>query len=562
MVDLSKIDRRKFISKAGSGAALVMGWPILSSCDNSNRSKGSTEATKSFEPDIDLELTAVQSRMAILPGSETNVWHFQGRLIKGDENVLEEVEGSYLGPTIKVRKGQKIRIRFTNSLPEETIVHWHGMHVPEEYDGHPKDVIETGETYVYEFEILNRAGTYWYHPHPHGRTGPQVYNGLAGLLLVTDEEEQSLNLPAQEFDVPVVIQDRSFDNDNQLVYVESRRDRMRGFLGSQILVNGNANQTLDLKAGCSYRLRLLNGSNSRIFKLGWSDGRKVTVFGVDGSLLNEPKNLPYLMLGPAKRVDVWLDLTDISQGAELTMENQSFPLVEAMSGGMMGGEMMNGDESSLPQGSVYDVFKIKISSNGSNRYKLPDKLAGDNYLKASDAIYATNPRQFTFAMSHMEWTINGRTWETTGVSEEEKVKLNTTEVWELINENGEMMMGSEGHPNDDSEGRGMMGNGGMMNRDEMGRGGMGNRMQMAHPIHLHQLQFNVLEYIVDDVDPELWDAVKDGFIKEGWHDTVLLMPGMRVKIIMRFENFKGLFLYHCHNLEHEDMGMMRNFLIN
>lgn len=560
MVDLSKIDRRKFISKAGSGAALVMAWPIVSSC-NSSSPKGGTEVTKSFEPDIDLELTAVQRKLAILPGNETNVWHFQGSVIKGDKNVLQEVEGSYLGPTIKVRKGQKIRIRFNNRLPEETIVHWHGMHVPEKYDGHPKDVIETGQTYVYEFEILNRAGTYWYHPHPHGRTGPQVYNGLAGLLLVTDEEEQRLNLPAQEFDVPVVIQDRSFDNENQLVYIDSRMDRMRGFLGNQILVNGKANHTLALKAGCSYRLRLLNGSNSRIYKLGWSDGSKVTVFGVDGSLLTEPKNLPYLMLGPAKRVDVWLDLTDRPHGTELTMENKSFPL-EVMSGGMMGGGMMSSDEISLPQGSVYDVFKIKTSSSGSNRYKLPGKLAADNSLKVSDAINAKNPRQFTFAMSHMEWTINGRTWETTGVSKEEKVKLNTTEVWELINENGEMMMGGGGHSNDDSNGGGMMGNGGMMNRDKMGRGGRSNRMQMAHPIHLHQLQFNMLEYAIDEVDPELWDAVKDGFIKEGWHDTVLLMPGMRVKIIMRFENFKGLFLYHCHNLEHEDMGMMRNFLIS
>ena len=105
-------------------------------------------------------------------------------------------------------------------------MHWHGMHVPEKDDGHPKDVIGNGETYIYEFEIMNRAGTYWFHPHPHGRTGLQVYNGLAGLFIVTDDEEQQLKLPSGEYDVPIVIQDRQFDSNNQLVYL--RRGRMEG----------------------------------------------------------------------------------------------------------------------------------------------------------------------------------------------------------------------------------------------------------------------------------------------------------------------------------------------
>lgn len=288
-----RINRRKFLAKAGAGAAVTMVWPFFSSCDSQSSTTAKPELGKDFQPDIDLELKAVQRDLSILSGPKTKVWVYEGKLIKGNKEALQILEGSYVGPVIKVSKGQKVRIRFQNDLPEESIVHWHGMHVPERYDGHPQDVINSGETYIYEYEVLNRAGTYWFHPHPHGRTGPQVYNGLAGLLLVTDEEEQQLNLPQGTFDLPVVIQDRTFDENNQLVYLNNgQMDRMTGFLGNQILINGSPEQRLNLKAGCKYRLRLLNGSNSRIYKLVWEDGSPVTVFGIDGSLLSTPKIYP------------------------------------------------------------------------------------------------------------------------------------------------------------------------------------------------------------------------------------------------------------------------------
>ena len=544
------IDRRTFLEKAGFGAATILIWPLFSSCDGRSSGTVAPEISQEFQPDIDLEMNAVQREISILPGPKTKVWVFEGKLIKGDKEVLQTLEGSYLGPTIKVQKGQKIRIRFQNNLPEESIIHWHGMHVPEQYDGHPKDVINSGEKYIYEYEVMNRAGTYWYHPHPHGRTGPQVYNGLAGLLLVTDEEEQKLNLPEGEFDLPVVIQDRTFDKNNQLVYLKNRMDRMNGFLGDRILINGNPEKTLKLKAGCTYRLRLLNGSNSRIYKLAWNDGSPITVFGIDGSLLSTPRDLPYLMLGPAKRADVWLDLTNKPEGTELIMKNAAFPL-EVMSGGMMG----EGNESVLPQGSEFSVFTVKANDSGSNNYTLPRQLVRPDYIDPSTAENLNNPRQFVFAMDHMQWTINGRIWETTGVADEETVKLGSTEVWELINGGG---MNGRDDSGGMMDGRGMMGNdGGMMN----GGGMMGNMMQMPHPVHIHQVQFNILERNVSDVDPQLWNAIKDGFINEGWQDTVLLMPGMKARVILQFKDFKGLFVYHCHNLEHEDMGMMRNFKI-
>lgn len=550
-----KTDRRNFIKLGCAGASILITWPLFQSCANANSNDDPLKLNPDFKPDLDIELTAIEQEIGLFDGRKTKCWSFKSELIKGEPGSLQQIPDSYLGPTIKVRKGQKIRIRFKNELLEESIVHWHGMHVPEEYDGHPTDVISTGETYIYEYEVMNRAGTYWYHPHPHGRTGPQVYNGLAGMLLVTDKEEDNLGLPTGEFDRSVVIQDRSIDNDNQLIYLDGgRMDRMNGFLGDEIFVNGRPEQELSLKAGCSYRLRILNGSNSRIYKLAWDNGEPLTVIGVDGSILEQSKEMPYLMLAPAERIDIWLDLKNKKQGDEIELNSLAFE--SGMMGGMMDGGMMNANNTRLPLGSEYSLFKIKMKESGSNDFLLPEKLVPYNSLDPNTAVNINNPREFNFFMQRMQWTINGRTWEARGVAEEETVKLNTTEIWQFSNKGGNMMGGN-----------GMMGDGDMMDGGGgmMGRGsedgGMGNMMQMPHPVHIHQVQFNVLERDTSEMDPSVWNSIKDGFIDEGWQDTVLLMPGMEIKVIMHFSDFKGLFLYHCHNLEHEDMGMMRNFKI-
>lgn len=545
------MNRRNFIKLGGMGATVLIAWPFATPLKGFSADKNQ-KPNPDFKPDLDIELTAKEHKVSLFNGSDTRVWMFEGNLLSGDTTSLETMGDSYLGPIIRVRKGQKIRVRFQNQLPEESIVHWHGMHVPEEDDGHPKDVIRNGETYVYEFEIMNRAGTYWFHPHPHGRTGPQVYNGLAGLFIVTDEEEQRLKLPSGEYDFPVVIQDRIIDNRNQLVYLtRGRMERMNGFLGNRIFINGKPDKILSLKSGCKYRLRILNGSNSRFYKLAWEDGTPLIIIGKDGSLLDNPKSKAYVMLGVAERIDVWLDLTNRPEGSQMTLKSLSF------SPGMMGmmGGMRGRGRNSLPLGSTYEVLRINIDKTGSNNFELPQRLAEFNKLDPANAVNRNNPRTFSFFMRRMQWTINGRTWEMTGVTEEETVRLNTTEIWEIANTGGWGMEDDRKWMNGRwrRRGRGEQGR----NRENM----MGGGMQMPHPFHIHHLQFNVLERDISGMDSRIWNSVKDGFIDEGWQDTVLLMPGMKVKLIMQFEDFKGLFLYHCHNLEHEDMGMMRNFKI-
>src|SRR6185436_45411 len=157
---------------------------------------------------------------------------------KGPADTLQTLPGSYLGPVIRLRRGQQVRVRFANNLGEDSIVHWHGLDVPESADGHPRLAIPSGAEYVYEFEVTNRAGTYWYHPHPHMRTGAQVYRGLAGLFLVHDPEEDALRLPAGDAELLCVLQDRQFDAGNQLVFHgNGMMEMMNGFLGDRMLVS-------------------------------------------------------------------------------------------------------------------------------------------------------------------------------------------------------------------------------------------------------------------------------------------------------------------------------------
>ncbi|HZL19024.1 MAG TPA: multicopper oxidase domain-containing protein, partial [Polyangia bacterium] len=271
-----------------------------------------------------------QSAEAILESAgarAAQVWRFDGKLLAGGSAALLP-STSYLGPTFRVQRGQRVRVHFDNHLPEPSIVHWHGLQVSQENDGHPRFAVGPGARYNYDFTVDNRPGTYWYHPHPDRRTGPQVYAGLAGLFLVVDPNDESRGLPTGEFDLPLVIQDRLLGSDGELVYAPNQ---MIGFLGDRIFVNGR--QTPDFTVGAgSYRLRILNGSNSRIYKLAFSDYRPITVIGSDGGLLGAPVRKPYVVLAPGERVELWADFGRSSAGAEVWLESRAF----SSGGGGMG----------------------------------------------------------------------------------------------------------------------------------------------------------------------------------------------------------------------------------
>lgn len=541
------IPRRDFLKYAGTGSLLLAANPLSLLRSNTTGKLGST-GSSDFEPDIEVALRATPGEVPILPGQPTRVWQFHSEVLKGDPGSLQTLENTYLGPVFRVRKGQKIRVHFRNEIPEESIVHFHGLHVPAVMDGHPRYVVPQGGMYVYEFEVRNRAGTYWYHPHPHGRTGPQVYYGMAGLFLVSDGEDDSLPLPRGAYDIPLVLQDRTFDNSNQLVYLGGGRmmggmmERMQGFIGDRILVNGQPDFSLSV-ATRAYRLRLLNGSNSRIYKLAWNDGTTMTVIGTDGGLLEAPMQREYVVMGPGQRLDLWVDFSGKAIGSRIALRSLEFSGAMAgnmMEGGMMGRGMMGRGRGrrgmmgsgSLPNGADFTVMTVTVDRQESESLRLPQQFTPIQRHDPQDAANQNNPRTFQMLMRHMNWTINGRSFEMTAVANDEIVRLGTLETWELINAGGRME-------------RGMMGMG----------------MNMPHPIHLHGEQFQVHERSFDPALTDDWLSLKAGVIDAGWQDVTMLFPGQRVKILRRFDDFEGLFLYHCHNLEHEDMGMMRNFLI-
>ena len=514
----------KLFGAAGVLSFIVM---LLAQCDSGAKNNSQNkEVSDDFKADIDIELTAAEDNVQLLPGAKTGVYTYHAKLLKGDDNVLEELADTYLGPIIHVKQGQKIRVRFKNQLPRESVIHWHGLHIPPEMDGHPMYAIENGEQYIYEFKVNNRPGTYWFHPHPDKITGPQVYYGLAGMFLV---EEENPELPSGEFDKPLILQDRTFDSDNRLVYLEdSRMARMQGFLGERMFVNGKAEQQGEVKK-TAYRFRVLNGSNSRIYKLAWSDGSDIVAIGTGGGLLEEPAQKPYIMLAPGERIDIWKDFSNNQTNDEVILKSLAFESGTTMGmGGMMGGSGQSA--RSIENGEEMVLLSFWVTGEEGPQQRLPATLSKVERINTKEAVNAGDPRRFHFAFERMQWVINGETFEMNEVADWEKVKLNTTEIWEFIN-------GGDG--------------GGM--------GMMGNMMQMPHPVHLHGLQFQIIGRDASGVDAAVWQTVKEGFVDDGWQDTFLLIPGMKVRIIMRYKDFTGKYIYHCHNLEHEDMGMMRNY---
>ncbi|MBL8497591.1 multicopper oxidase family protein [Nitrosomonas sp. JL21] len=484
-----------------------------------------------FKADVEIALTAQAADVSIRPGPHTHVFKYHGKLLKGPQEALTVIPG-YLGPILNFQQGQKVRIFFYNELPEPCVTHWHGMHVPQIMDGHPMYAIRKGEQYVYEFEVKNPAGTNWYHAHTHELTATQVYQGLTGLITISDEHEQKLELPSGEYEIPLIIQDRSFTNGNQLRYVLGMHQRMTGFLGDTLLVNGQENSTIPVKSR-AYRVRVLNGSNARIYKLGWNDGTPMTAIGTDGGLLHRPETLPYIMLAPAERVELWVDFSGRKIGSDLIL--QSLPYQGSMHRGMRG---MRGGMGGMGQDDTLTIAHFHIAEQVGDSPKLPTELVPMRRLTRKDASNPDKIVPIAIGMRHMAFQLNGRTFDMLNYQAAEKIPVNTIQRIRIFHENRGM-------------GRGMRG----------GMGGMGMMMSQPHPIHLHGQQFQIVSRRQNNRD-EGYDSVKEGFIDSGWKDTVLVMPGEEVEIIKPFNDYTGLFLYHCHNLEHEDMGMMRNFFVS
>ena len=463
-----------------------------------------------------LKILATAASFPLLPGRESPFLLYQ----------TEQAGKAYQNPILRMESGSRVTVSLDNALPQPTIIHWHGLHTPAAMDGHPVNTIAPGGRYDYDFTVRNRGGTYWYHTHAHELTAEQAYNGLASFFLVDDNDQRSLakalDLQLGVTDLPLVIQDKRFDAQGKLLYRPSMHDAMMGWLGDIILANltPNAVQTVMPR---SYRLRLLNGSNARIYRLAFVTGRTplgFTVIGTDGGLIERPEAATEAFLAPGERLDILFDAGQAQPGTDIFLKSLAFDPMEN-EGGMGGMGNMGGMGSSrLALGEAFNILKLSVVAGERVVAKLPTTLSTIKPIATAGAAQ----RKIELSMQQMRVLINGRTFVMDEIAF--SVQRNTVEIWSISNPT----------------------------------------LGMPHPIHLHGFSFQVLERL--NSPSQLSALARFGMGRTvsdlGWKDTVLVWPGETVRIAIDFSHdFPGdqTYLLHCHNLEHEDAGMMINFRV-
>ena len=430
------------------------------------------------------------------------------RFIEGLDTPTVGINGSYLGPTIRAARGDKVVLNVTNGISESSILHWHGVHLPAEMDGGPHQSINVNETWKAEFEIKQPASMLWYHSHMHHRTAIQVYYGLAGLFYLDDENSQSLSLPKDYGvnDIPLVIQDRSFNQDGSFQYSLNMHSQMAGFQGNEILVNGVVRPKLDIKQK-QMRFRLLNGSNSRIYNLEFSDQRDFIQIASDGGLLEQPVKLRQLRLSPGERAEI---VVEFANNQDVMLQHKPLPKTSSGTGrmGMMMRMMSNDDYPFNVMRFISNKVEGEVVKIASQLATLP---AWDIKQVAKTRLFELNMRMGMMGGGSNGVTINNKSFDLDRI--DEVVKLNDIEVWEFY-----------------------------------------NNSPLPHPMHIHDIQFRILTRNGKPPAPN----------ERGLKDTVLVNPNETVRVITKFENYADEnrpYMYHCHNLEHEDNGMMGQFIV-
>ena len=402
------------------------------------------------------------------------------------------------GPVIVAQRDRRVKVKFKNSLNltpgaecagDHVVVHLHGGHVPVEADGHMMDMIMPGMDKTYEYPNNQPGAMIWFHDHTMDRTCTHVIHGITGIYIIHDPAEDQLGLPSGAYDIPLVIQDRSFLADGSFDYTLTHHALMHGYHGDVALVNGAIQPKLSVQ-GRKYRFRLLNGSNGRFYELALSNGRSFVQIAGDGSLLPEPVTRKTIYLAPGERIEVVIDFAPAA--------NTKVVLKNLLSSGRTG-----------------DIMRFDIGRRVSDGSRVPSTLCKIAGLAESEAVKA---RTFTLGMSvDGMFTINGEPFNHHVVNE--VTTLDAVEIWEFV-----------------------------------------NPMGMAHPMHVHDILWQVLDR----------NGVTRPAHEAGWKDTWVVPPRGRTRVIGKFADYtcspmvmdhKSSYMYHCHILEHEEHGMMGQFRV-
>lgn len=442
-------------------------------------------------------------------------------------------DGSFPGPTIEAWRDEQVTVVWKNDLrvhetgelrtvhalpvdeclhgPDMSgqtplgVVHLHGGTVPADSDGHPEDAFPPGQqSSLHTYPNIQPAAMLWYHDHSLGITRLNVMMGLAGLYIIRDEDEAALNLPSDEYEIPLAIMDRSFHPDGSLKYPEMWHEH---FFGDFILVNGKIWPYLHVDRG-KYRMRMVNASNSRAYTLALSDDATFWQIGSDLGLLETPLAMTEVTFLPGERLDLVFDFAKYAPGTEIILTNSAPSPYPGYPG----------------VGVVPNVMKFIVGKDIGHTDPLSKFLVEVPRIEPSEAVIERvldlrlMPNHHCSDHHDGMWTIDGLMWDDIT----EFPVLGTTEIWTWRNDSG-----------------------------------------MSHPMHIHLVKTQVINR--QAIDPLTGDPtgplIPPAPNEMGWKDTVDAPPGYFTRVIARFEHFTGLFAYHCHILEHEDHEMMRQFMV-
>jgi spore coat protein A, manganese oxidase len=459
-------------------------------------------------------------------------------------------EGQYPGPVIEAFRGSPIEVNWHNGLPSRhiflvdphihgamppapavrTVPHLHGARTRSESDGLPEKWFVPGSAAHYFYENDQPAATLWYHDHAVGITRLNVYAGLSGFYFLRDETERAMDLPVGACEIPLIIQDRTLDDNAQLVYNPTFDDGKplkpgawaSEFFGWLPVVNGAIYPYLNVEPR-AYRIRVLNSSNSRFFNLFFNLAKSPTdvpslvtfqQIGTDGGFLPKPVALKKLLLAPAERADLIVDFSRL-EGKSIILSNDApapFP----------GWEF-----STAHRAQLYELMQLRVVSRATGNSR-PLSAASSVPFFPLDASKTVTIRDFILSEQMDDqgrstgMLINGKRYDDPVT---EFVKLGSTEQWRFI-----------------------------------------NATEDAHPMHLHLVQFQILGRQGFDIV-----AFRKGRLQligtqrppapneNGWKDTAVVKPRDILTILVRFERYTGRYVFHCHMLEHEDNDMMRPY---
>jgi len=526
-------------------------------------------------------------------------------------------EGTVPGPTIETERGQAVTVEWLNELegalpvtntvaPEsadaeglpvqcvpglsggepdrnaealtgQTVVHLHGGLTPASYDGWAENLFGPGQPAVFHYPNDQRAALLWYHDHVMGITKLDVYAGLAGLWIVRDERERELGLPeGPPFEVPLLIQDRNFDLDEdgeltgRLVH-KTDPDVMEAFAPFTV-VNGKVWPLLAVEPR-TYRFRVINGSNARTYRLVLfgdeaPELERISQIGTDHGLLRAPTALPAdgLVLASAERADLLVDFSGLAPGTELTLFNTAAAPFDGAPFAAADAENAADLEGLLP---YPQVMRFRVEAAAPRSWSIPAELATDYEPPAEDALASAPRRAIALVERELADGPNMLTMRELAPADDDVGGPLVT-----IND-GESSTGyrvAAAHFEDTTTFFPMLG------QYEVWQ--LINLTDDTHPIHLHLDPFQILarhpirheipEGGVEDraltatitlkSDPTdaLSHAIDDN--ERGLKDTIRVNPKEIVEIAVRFTTYSGRYMYHCHILEHEDRDMMRPFV--